>query len=246
MGIGFGKFDSVGAIWYYRAMLDGSSSDSISFGEGEWAERFDGPLVESDLVSLIGKDWFAQTLDEMSHGGHYGIAADNASSEEYDSHSELISDALEELATCAGFILTGDSQGFVYGESFNTPTDLEREWERLRKVEADLYRDAMREEHSEFVRYGDRVNHPSDELGDWCEDCAPVEGFDIGDTVNFAGIASRVVGYDDGDLIIVMIGDDNRRTIHTDNLEKVEDYCASCGQVGCYGDGRPVEGSDDD
>jgi hypothetical protein len=43
-----------------------------------------------------------------------------------------------------------------------------------------------------------------------------------------------------GRVIVVMVGDDRKHEIDTDDLTKLDDldYCAECGQIGCGHDGR--------
>lgn len=45
----------------------------------------------------------------------------------------------------------------------------------------------------------------------------------------------------DPDMVIaVMVGDDREHLVHVSNLELLEDddYCSTCGQIGCSHDGR--------
>jgi len=43
-----------------------------------------------------------------------------------------------------------------------------------------------------------------------------------------------------GRVVVVMVGDDREHVVDPEDLTRIEDdaYCWSCGQVGCYGDGR--------
>lgn len=45
---------------------------------------------------------------------------------------------------------------------------------------------------------------------------------------------------DEGQVIVVMVGDDKRHTVDVEDLTKLDDlaYCLECGQVGCTRDGR--------
>ena len=47
-----------------------------------------------------------------------------------------------------------------------------------------------------------------------------------------------------GNLVAVMIGDDHKHSIEPDELTAIEreDYCGSCGQIGCRHDGLDRSG----
>lgn len=264
MSVGMGKFDSVEAIIAYRWMLDGGGDDSITFGEdsGEWAERFnlddnDRADVEGMLTRSMGESWRAELLEECSHwsprisetyvaNAHHGFDCFDDSHdvpcptiETADhQHVEVIRDALDNLHSSAGIILTGDDRGFVYAESFSSLASLSAEWLRLQGVSDDIEREGMREEHAEWVTSPRYSSHEQDD----CEWCAPVEGFAISARVNWKGIASRVVGFDSGSLIVVMVGDDARRVIDPENITTIgDDYCHECGDINCRGDGRATD-----
>ena len=52
----------------------------------------------------------------------------------------------------------------------------------------------------------------------------------------FRGIALRVSAvYKNGNSEVVMVGDDQRHLVPTDELTALDrdDYCGSCGQIGC-------------
>jgi hypothetical protein len=42
-----------------------------------------------------------------------------------------------------------------------------------------------------------------------------------------------------GRVVVVMVGDDARHVVDEEDIEPLprEDYCGSCGQIGCYHDG---------
>ena len=47
----------------------------------------------------------------------------------------------------------------------------------------------------------------------------------------------------DGDVLVVMVGDDKRHRVSIEDLIPLDelDYCAECGQIGCGHDGRDRE-----
>ena len=257
MSVGLGKFNSVEAIIAYRFLLDSCGNDSIQFGEetGDWAERFDGPVSVDNLVNVLGADWRAEIVEECAHGtradasGHHGYEQNSSDAE----HAAMVDDAVASLVDCAGIILVGDDRGFVSAESYSSPADLEREWARLRKVEDDIYREQAKSEHDDHVSNPRHSLHNTAE----CEWCAPIEGWTIGDVFANArcrGLAYEVVGFDDGNIVGVMVGDDQREVIDVRDCERLiarEDYCGECGQTGCTQDGysreeeTTLDGNDD-
>jgi len=84
------------------------------------------------------------------------------------------------------------------------------------------------------------------------EQAFPAEAYTVR---GYSGVAWRVYGWEvvrtedtewdgveerTGRVLCVMVGDDRRFTFELDELTPLDeqDYCASCGQVGCMQDGK--------
>lgn len=101
-----GKFESSGALGelFHAIMLEGFTDDSVSGGDGEGADRFDGPFE----VEKLRETWPAEV-------------------------GQLSADERRQLAQAVGAVTVNDSQGFVDVGLFTDKEHFEDAWEQQQK-----------------------------------------------------------------------------------------------------------------
>lgn len=138
-----------------EAVIAAYAQSRGDFNTWDYEKRY-GKLVEKGrwtvtivehLYNLTLEGWAAEELGSVQDFGWYGLLlfGDDPITAEYDDSSEKV----------AAAILTEDSQGFVYADTFKTKKAAKEQWSKIE------------DEYEEFAKEAEEAEEEEEEESDW-------------------------------------------------------------------------------